>query len=1014
MGSGGSPVFYMPHRPVLKESSMTTKIRPVFDASARGYNTFSLNDCLEAGPSLIPELLGVLIRFRRWKVAICADITKAFLQIVVCKEDRDVHRFLWNDKGVIRVMRFTRVPFGDKSSMFLLNGTIKHHLSRFPNSTVVQELKENMYVDNWISGCDDEEEGCSMTREAKAIMDQASMPLTQWGSNSAKIGTVVVCEFQDKGVEDSLKVLGLKWVSSSDCFVFEGMSFQRDLCVTKRLILGCISRLFDPLGFVAPFVMACRILFQDVWKLGLGWEELVPPEFQHRFQLWVNDLACIRGLQVPRSYTGYAWGDIKLLELHAFGDASERAFGACVYLRAQAQDGTWCVSLVLARGRVAPLKRVSLPRLELLGALFCARLLKVVFKALKLTEDTHYYCWTDSTVALAWIQSDPGRWKPFVGNRVAEIQSLTSIESWHHCPGTQNPADLLTRGLTASQFLQSDLWFGGPAFLMNGNELDKMKGVLIPEGSSSEVNVEEKQVIKGPSLLVVHSVPLQMFDVERWSSLGKALRVVGWVLRFLHNARSSKERRSGELEFEELSRAKIALLRDVQSSRFHEEKLALGQGKNVSRKSSIYKLSPTLGDDGLLRVQGRLQFASLLEDEKHPIIVPKGHLSVLLARRVHIQNSHAGVNSMLVTLRDRYWMVGARYTCKQVKRQCLSCQRQDTVAGDQTMAPLPQLRVRPAPPFAVSGVDHGGPLYCCDQPGKKLCVLLFTCAVTRALHLELVDALSWEITLLAVRRFIARRGVPSTIMSDNAKCFKAVSARQLTMLGPDGPVWKFIAPRAPWWGGWWERLMGSVKKSLKKSVGNKSLTRIELETVLLEVEGMLNSRLLTFVGDGLDSRQPLTPAHFLIGRSISCKPTVDPADSELDADGLVQRLECRTRAMEQFWNCWSKEYLRSLPPYKGPGTEDGLQEGSVVLISDEGSTRLQWPLGIVQEVYPGRDDRVRVVKVKTAKGEFIRPIQRLHHLEVSHVKDRVSVVESTFCVTVVDQIHQENSLLETL
>ena len=992
----GSLVYYMPHRPVVKESSISTKVRPVFDASAKGHNNVSLNDCLETGPSLIPDLLGILMRFRRWKFALCADITKAFLQVGVHPVDRDVHRFFWNDQGVTRVMRFTRVPFGNKSSPFLLNATIRYHLSQYPTSPVVEELTSNMYVDNWISGCDDHVQACDMTREARVIMNEAGMCLTQWGSNSTQVGELVIREFHDKCVEDgSLKVLGMQWLSSGDCFSFSGVVVPDDLCVTKRVVLSCIARLFDPLGFVTPFVMEAKILFQDLWRIGLGWDEVVPVDFQGRFRKWLQGLECIRQWSIPRSYAGYPWREVVSLELHGFGDSSERAYGACVYVRVLGQDGSWSASLVFSRARVAPLKRVSLPRLELLGALLCSRLVVQVREALKLPEDTVCHCWTDSTVALAWIKSDPHRWKPFVANRVTEIQSLTAPSQWHHVAGKDNPADLLTRGLSASELVQSDQWLHGPLFLSDDDLWDESE-VCLYEGSSEseDIVVEEKQkkVITGPALLMASSVRESVFDIERWSSLTKAMRVIGWVLRFIKNAQCpSDDRVHGDLTFSELCRAKGELLRSVQVTEYSEELCALGQGQSVSKKSKIYKLSPFLGDDGLLRLQGRLQHSGLPEEEKHPVIIPKCHLRVLLARHAHVMLKHAGVNTMLVSLRDQYWLVGGRYVCKRVKKFCVSCQRQDVHCSDQAMAPLPRLRVTPSPPFAVSGLDHAGPLFCCDLPGKKFYVLLFTCAVTRALHLELVSSLSCEDTLMAVRRFASRRGMPSVLMSDNAKGFKAASVQKLKVLGPDGPEWKFIAPRAPWWGGWWKRLIRCVKSSLRKSVGNKSLTRVELETVLVEIEGILNSRPLTFVGDDREAGVPLTPSHFLVGRPVISKPAGPSEIPNSGADDLSLRLSYRNDLVEKFWHLWIKEYLRSLPPYRGPLLEDSLKVGSVVLIQDEGSPRLQWPLGVIQELYPGRDGHVRSVQVKTAKGMLIRPIQRLYHLKVNErIRDSVT------------------------
>ena len=985
--SPSNRVFYMPHRPVVKVGSLTTKVRPVFDASAKGFNNVSLNDCLQTGPNMIPDLPGVLLRFRRWKVALTADVTKAFLQIEVRHEDQDVHRFLWNDCGVIRHMRFNRVPFGNKSSPFLLNATVSHHLSQCRPSRAVEELSENLYVDDFLSGDDDDQGCCDLLQESAAIMDQGGFPLNKFGSNSGQVDDVLCREFQDKlVVEGPQKVLGLKWSSAEDCFSFDGVVVPVDLCITKRVVLSVISRLFDPLGFLTPFVMTAKVLFQDLWKLGLSWDEVVPSDLAVRFKQWQDGLACVRDWKIPRSYTGgVPWRDVIQCQLQAFGDASECGYGACVYVHMQLPDGTWCASLVMARARVAPLKRMSLPRLELLGALLCARLVVYVRKSLKLPEDTVCHCWTDSQVALSWICSDASKWKPFVGNRVAEVQELTSPSQWHHCPGKDNPADLVTRGISAQQLVDSQSWLQGPAFLHQGGDPMMVSSSQSPVTDQSSVSVDDMAAVEAMSRVNMVSVINVLLDCTRWSSLNKAIRVVGWVCRFLANARAPvSQRQSGELSFQELCEAKVVLLQTVQKQEFAEEITSLAAGQAVSNRSVLYKLSPFLDDKGILRVQGRLQFSGLPYDSRHPVIVPKGHLGLLLARHCHKVTKHSGVNSMLVNLRDQYWIIGARRTCKRVKKECVSCQRLDQPASSQSTAPLPSLRVTPAPPFGVTGLDHGGPLFCCDCVGKKFYILLFTCAVVRAVHLELVESLSCESTVLALRRFIARRGMPSILMSDNAKGFVAARDHVLEVFGSEGPDWRFIVPRAPWWGGWWERLIGSVKSALKKSLGRKSLTRIELETTLHEVEACVNSRPLTFTGDDVESSAPLTPAHFLLGRSPGSKSEADVQDTSVGAKDLSERHMLRCQSLNRFWSCWSEEYIRGLPPFRGAqGDKVPIQEGAVVLVRDAACSRLKWPLGIIQKIYPGRDGCVRTVEVKTSRGVLTRPIQHVHELEVA-------------------------------
>lgn len=385
-----------------------------------------------------------------------------------------------------------------------------------------------------------------------------------------------------------------------------------------------------------------------------------------------------------------------------------------------------------------------------------------------------------------------------------------------------------------------------------------------------------------------------------------------------------------------------------------------------------------------MRIEGRLHFSQLSEEEKHPIILPKSHLSLLLVRYHHILMKHAGVPMLIASLRDHFWIIGVRQLAKKVKRECLACQRQDAAAGSEKMAPLPRLRVTQAPPFNVTGIDHAGPLYCSDSAGMKFYVLLFTCAVIRAVHLELVRSLTCDETLLALRRFAARRGFPSVIYSDNAKGFVAAQGELLKKFGTSTPDWKFIAPRAPWWGGWWERLVRSVKSALRKSVGSKRLSVSELETTLCEVEACINSRPLTFVGDELDASTPLTPSHFLTGNSTLFPPSMCVDIPRVGRQHLIDRKKARDDILERFWSVWVSEYLRNLPPSKGKKvSKSQLKEGSVVLVRNVGCARLQWPMGIVQKVFPGRDGLVRSVEVKTPKGVLVRPIQLVHDLEIS-------------------------------
>jgi hypothetical protein len=456
------------------------------------------------------------------------------------------------------------------------------------------------------------------------------------------------------------------------------------------------------------------------------------------------------------------------------------------------------------------------------------------------------------------------------------------------------------------------------------------------------------------------------------------------VLRFIHNLKTAKGcHKVGDLGFEELETAKFVVFRCIQGNAYPTELQALELGKPVHKSSSIAKLDPFIGEDGLLRVKGRLQFSDLSYGSKHPIILPKCHVSKLLVRFQHVLLKHAGVETLITSLRNNYWILGVRRVAKQVKRECVPCQRFDSKACNQPVAPLPDLRVKESPPFCVIGLDNAGPLFCSDDPSRKLYILLFTCAVVRAVHLEITESLSLVDFMLAFRRFVSRRGLPKIVYSDNAKTFVGAQAKLLKHFGPLSPQWKFIMPRSPWWGGWWERLVRSVKGALRKSLGAQVLTKVELETTVQEIEACINSRPLTFVADEVSNGAPLTPSHFLIGRGAGFQLDATPAEEVVFANSLGDREVVRQEHLNRFWALWSQDYLRNLPPTVNHLRARGnLKIGSVVLIREDNVGRLHWPMGKVNKLFPGRDGVVRSVELQTARGPVLRSIQRLHQLEV--------------------------------
>ncbi|KAK0137861.1 Pro-Pol polyprotein [Merluccius polli] len=1000
--------YYLPHHAVVREDKATTKLRVVFDASSHENSYPSLNDCLLTGPNLNPDLLTVLVRFRLYPIAFMADITKAFLQISVADKDRDALRFLWltgppdAEDTKSRTLRMARVVFGVSSSPFLLAATIRNHLEKHKTShpQAVNTLKDSLYVDDFIASSSDVEDAYALTKYAKEILSTAGMNLCKWTTNSAELKAKWLKEGFDFTLEPEahgcvLKVLGLVWRPETDDFVFNFkhlMDIFKGRENTKRSVLRSSAKVF-----LTPFTIRVKCLFQDMWQRGISWDEELPDDLAQAWQQWCVELLQLHQIAIPRWYGTEKMQNGQGQVLHVFSDASERAYGAAAYLQGQTAEGKTVSRLIMSKSRVAPIKKLTLPRLELMGALIAARLGNKLLKALNM--HTSQICmWSDSMIVIQWIRSSAQRWKQFVANRVTEIQSLTPPEVWSHCSGKLNPADLTTRGQPASKLKEEELWWSGPPFLSSAKQPELSNEGLCEEEiqaelKSSHVTIQLSNTENAP--------PDPLIKLENYSKLRTVLRVTAWIKRFIHNCHS-KEKRRGELTAEEVAEAERHWILEAQNQSFQREISEIKAGRDVHKDSKIRDLKPLLDENGLVCVGGRLQHSDLSFSEQHPWILPSNHrLSEMLIKHSHDQVMHSGMRDTLVQLREKYWIPRARQMVKGMIAACTTCKRFRAKAMQQITAPLPRDRITESPPFETVGVDFAGPLYVKTKSStEKAYIALFTCAVTRAVHLELVSDLSTEKFLLAFKRFIARRGLCRVVYSDNARTFKRADQdlralwkaikepEMLKYFSNKGIIWKYIAERAAWWGFFWERLVRSVKTCLRKIMGRASLSFEELSSLLAEVEATINSRPLTFVYSEPEEPQPLTPAHFLIGKRLSSLPPkpFHAAKHTFNSsrEELTRRWKYRQRLLSDFWIRWKREYLLELRSAHTRNTPrpTPLKEGDLVLIGDDKMPRQIWKTGVVKELFMGRDGLVRSCAVRTTDRTILRrPVQLLYPLE---------------------------------
>ncbi|PFX13477.1 hypothetical protein AWC38_SpisGene22432 [Stylophora pistillata] len=463
--------------------------------------------------------------------------------------------------------------------------------------------------------------------------------------------------------------------------------------------------------------------------------------------------------------------------------------------------------------------------------------------------------------------------------------------------GPQNRADLPTRGLSASQLGESHLWWKGPFWLQ---ESEKDWHEDLRSKPSDEIVDQERKSKASVSCIVEPKEPF--IDFTRFSKYSRLLRTVAWIKRFVTNSRVKEDERIDSiLTSSEIQNAERWLISHVQKASFPEE-ITSSKQHGPEKDGNLANLNPFMyTTSGFLRVRGRIHKSLLPEEEKHPIILPSNHPVVkLLIDDVHRRELHAGVEHTFSVLRQKFRLIKGRLTVRQTLRNCLLCRHYLTKPFGQRMAPLPEDRIKPAPPFTNVGLDFAGLLYLKDS-GDKVYICLFTCAVTRAVHLELVCDMTAERFLLALRRMIARRGMCSIIWSDNAKNFKAAhkelrqcwrvlqSDQTQSVLSQKKIQWKFIVEKAPWWGGFYERVIKSVKTPLKKLFAKAMLDTEQLTTILAEIKAQLNSRPLTYLGADPDGYSVITPAHILIGRNLQVCPTKDTRVSEQTSRALTKR-----------------------------------------------------------------------------------------------------------------------------
>ncbi|XP_071056121.1 uncharacterized protein [Onthophagus taurus] len=976
--------YYLPHHAVIKDTSSTTRLRVVFDASTKTSTGISLNDTLMVGPTIQQELFSILCRFREHNYVLTGDIAKMYRQVNIIPSQRNLQRIIWRQSPEHDLEHFqlNTVTYGTASASFLAIRSL-HQVginiqNKHPN--IAKVIIDDFYVDDLITGSKTLEEALKLKNDLSEILNGCGFELRKWNSNSQEIlqGSDETSVDYLIGDSKDVKTLGILWCSQDDTLKYSIKPIVEYGKLTKRIILSIIAQIFDPLGIVSPSTIKAKVVLQRLWQLGITWDEAVPIELYTSFKRLYEELQYLAKLQIDRHIL---LTDFAMVEMHGFSDASEMAYGACIYIKTINQTKTK-IRLLCAKSRVAPLRKISLPRLELNGCLLLAELVKKVLDSLN-TEITKVYLWTDSTIALAWIHADPSRWQTFVANRVSQIQELTAHAQWKHVTSAENPADLISRGIETSQLIKSNLWWEGPKWL---------KSKTYPD---IDMNFPKELPEKKKNKLTFHcTITCDIFD--KYSSLNKLKRVVAYCMRFYNNLREPNENKiKAKLTALELESAFMRLLKVMQRQEFKTEIDLLMAKKNLPKSSKLLSLNP-MYEDGLLRVGGRLRNSEYDYDIKHPIILAKGHpLTNLIIREEHLRNLHLGPQGLLSCIRQRFWPVGGLTVVKGVIGRCIVCFRTKPVSPSYLMGDLPRDRTSAIRPFYVVGIDFAGPFN--SKDGKlrnrtiiKSYVCLFVCFATKAVHIEVVSDLSTDSFLNAFKRFVSRRGLCKRVYTDNATNFVGAKnylneLKKVIDYNNDklerfclrnNIDWQFIPARSPHFGGLWESAIKSAKSHFIRIIGCNVLTFEELTTIFTQIEAILNSRPLTPLSTHPDDFLALTPGHFLIGEPLNTIPQRDVMDIPFNRLNQFNKLQ---QMYQHFWRRWSMEYINILQQ-RGRWSQavgENVKIGQLILLKEDNTPPLKWRLGRILEVHPGSDNIVRVISVKTTSGVAKRAVKKV-------------------------------------
>jgi len=906
-------------------------------------------------------------------------LSKFYQSVLASERDQHLRRVLWrggDGNTEPKVYKTRTVNFGDKPAGCVALTAVRatSDLYSFVDEEAAEKLKDDNYCDDIASGAESKEEALRVSEDMNKIVS--------YGGFSFKS---TVMSGDDR---EPMKILGTGWDTRTDTLFIEvkvnispkrkGVRTKPNIefhqiqesfpaQVTKRVIWRIVLGQFDLLGLACVFFIRLKLLMRDLsGEEGrkIGWDDEVPQETRDRFVQVLQMMGEMQQVKFPRCIKPDGAKKGQAPELLMFGDGSKQAFCSLAYLRWEMEDGGFKCFLVSGKTRVAPLRKISVPRIELLGAVASVRLAESVQESLKIQIGRRFF-FTDSSAVFGMIRGECAAYQEFVGTRTGEIKSKSDPESeWFWLPSQENLADLGTRDdVMPSSLHPYSIYLNGTLWMREHFD-------VWPVNQNPGKVPEEEIVPAAQRILTVGADPI-IINLSKFNSFKKVVRITALVFKFIEMIKGKNKSINPTLRKQDFEQAENYWFIFSQSKICKDLKAS----KLTSLLPRISKVSVMGRDHELIVTSGRLGGALIVgyDKEELPILDPKSAVAKLIMHDSHAEE-HCGVDRTLWRSRNVAWIIRGRRIAKAIRGNCFKCKLRGKVLEKQIMAPVPESRLPPAPVFYSTAVDLFGPIEIRDtvkrRTARKCWGVLFCCTVTSAVHLEVSEDYSCDSFLLCLRRFINLRGVPARIQSDPGSQLMAAAAelgkwdfsRIHEWASGMKTEWHVVPTDSQHFNGCAEAMIKITKRQLTENLKNKNFTKGELDTFLSDVIFIINSRpLMRRAGEDVLSGPPITPLHLLGGR---CTQNI-PLPNLDENPRLSKRLRFLEETKQEFWKKWFLQVFHNLVPvYKWRKEHRDVQVGDVVLLKDSNLLRGEYRMARVKDVVKGEDGHVRRVKLE--------------------------------------------------